>query len=582
MTRAKGAAASMLLVVMDVKPGVDPDVARAALDESLHRLRTEGPALASFNAARARLMMRRARAFETSSGRAFALGVAEVQLGDAGHLTRDMQTLDGLNPQDVRAVLDRWIGPPAYQLDVLPSGRLVQTTDVDRSVAPEPSPTPPATFPVVHTARLANGLNVRIVQRSGDALVSMAVQFDAGLGADPTGRSGLGSVTLAALQEAPGLAQTAATLGADLSARTGFDSSTLFLTALPGDAEPAMALLAQAIDGPSVTGTVLDRIRSEQLARIGSEIARPDRAASRFIAPELFGAGAYGMSFSGLGNADDVAAISPADVADFRARWLRPDNATLIIVGDLAPDQAVGFAERAFRDWRAPSTPKGLKVQSETDEAVEPRVLLLDRPGAPQTVIVVGQRLPADADPTGISVLNTVLGGVGWSRVNQDLRVAKGWAYYALSRLYETRGDDVLLLTAPVQADKTLESVTALRDHLDAFAGSGPISDAERRRAVSIATLAQAGQFESTSAVLEVLLTNTELTRPDDYAAAAAARLAQLETADLQALARRALPAEGRVWFIAGDLSRFRGALEALDLGPVRVITPGDLRPPAR
>lgn len=576
MMRQKGGAASMILLVVDVKAGVDPAAASAALDRALAELRTAGPAQGDLDAARARLRMRRAQSLESNGDRAFALGVAEVQTGDPGRERKDAASIDTAAPGDLRLLARTWLSERAYQLDVVPSGTLTASADADRGKAPTPGPAPTAPFPVANASQLSNGLRVVVVPRKGEPITRIALQFDAGLAADPAGRSGIGSLTLDSLDEGPAVASALSRIGGQIETRTTFDSSALVIAAVRSDAPAAADALALAATSSGAPAATLPRLKDERVARIGQEASRPDRGFARFIAPRLFNGSPYGAAFSGLGVAGDMKSATAADLDAWRQAWVRPDNATLFIVGDITPEDGRAVAERAFGKWRAPTGTKGTKIATAPEE-VRDQVVFLDRPGSPQTVIVAGLRLPADADPTALSTLNTVFGGAGWSRANQDLRVGKGWAYYALSRQYETRGDDAVMVIAPVQADKTIESVQELRQLLDGFANGKPIAVEELAKVRSIEGLAQAGRYESGSAVLDALLLSNELGRPYDWPGGSTQRMADLSLEDLRTLARKAFGG-GRVWFIAGDLSKIRGGVEALNLGPATVVDPASER----
>ena len=577
MTRQKGAAASMMLLVVDVKAGVEPAAATAALDRALADLRTTGPAGSELDAARARLELRRARGRETSSDRAFETGVAAVQTGDPDRGVRESASIATASPADLHALANQWLSERAYQLDVMPSGSLTATPDADRSHPPRPGSAPPPVFPVAHRSRLANGLQVVVAPRAGEPLTRLALQFDAGLAADPAIHQGLGALVLVTLDEASDTARRLSALGLRIESRVTFDSSSLLLTSTRADGPAAADLLAEAAVAPLPSAATLVRLKDEQVARIGQEASRPDRGYARFVAPRLFPGSPYGASFSGLGSAAAVREIDADDIAAWRQTWLRPDNATLWVVGDLSVDEGVALAQRAFGDWRAPAAAKGVKSTPEPG-LVDDQVVLLDRPGAPQTVIVAGLRLPADADPTAVATLNTAFGGAGWSRTNQALRIDRGWAYYALSRLHETRGEDAVLVIAPVQTDKSVESLLELRALLDGYGGDRPIMADELAKVRGIDALAQAGRYESGGAVLDALLLNAELGRPDDWPVGTVGRMETLALDDLQALGRRLYGGAGRVWFIAGDLSRIQADIEALRLGAVTVVDPASGR----
>lgn len=577
--RPKGRASSMILLIMDVAPGVKAEDASAALDAALADLRTAGPAPADVAAGQARLSMKRTLELETAADKAYNLGLGEVHEGDPARDARRLAEIAVAKPAALRDLAAAWLSKNDYQLDVLPSGQLAAGPALDRSKPPVPGPAPAPRFPPIERATLSNGLKLVVVPRPNEALTRIALQFDAGMGADAPGRAGIAGLAADMLDEgsagrpAETVARDVAGLGGQFEARSTFDSTTLVMTVRNSDAPAAAGLMAEMAAQPDFPADSLARVKAERTARIAQEIARPDRASLRYIPPALYGATPYGAPFSGLGSAAVVAAAAQADMRAFQSAWLRPDNATLYVVGDVTVDQARRTAEQAFARWRAPAGAKGAKPAATTAPPAT-RLLLLDRPNSPQTVIVAAQLLPADADPTSLTALNAVFGGTGWGRANTDLRTQKGWAYYAMSRLSETRGPDAFVLTAPVQADKSIESIREVRALLDAYGAAQPITAEELAKAVSTESLAQAGRYESSANLLDALLTNTELGRPDDYLPRAAERLKGLTLPQVQALGLKSFGGARRVWFIAGDMTKLRSEIDKLNLGPATVIDP--------
>jgi predicted Zn-dependent peptidase len=219
-----------------------------------------------------------------------------------------------------------------------------------------------------------------------------------------------------------------------------------------------------------------------------------------------------------LGSAEAVAAITRADIAAYRDRWLRPDNATLFVVGDTTMAELKPALERALAGWRAPAVPKGRKAFA-TVTPPPSRIVLLDRPGSPQSVIMAGTALRSRGvdDLLALDMANDVLGGVGSSRLNTDLRETKGWAYNASSALQERREQASLILAAPVQTDRTADSLKAMIDNVRAYNGARPITQAELDRAVNNRVRSLPGGYETSLAVLDAMSSNAVLGRPDDY-----------------------------------------------------------------
>ena len=215
-------------------------------------------------------------------------------------------------------------------------------------------------------------------------------------------------------------------------------------------ADPSLALLADVVRRPTFPAHEIERVRKEWIAGIAREKVSPDALAMRVLPPLLYGAGhPYAIPFSGSGTEASVAALTRDDLVAFQRDFLRPDNATIIVTGAVTPESILPLLERHFGDWQPPAGAKPARVDIAAATATAgTRVYLLDRPGAPQTSILVGQLMPSSLAPDRIELntANDVLGGTFTSRINMNLREDKHWSYGARSSLPETRGQRPWLL----------------------------------------------------------------------------------------------------------------------------------------
>ncbi|EQD64054.1 peptidase M16 domain protein, partial [mine drainage metagenome] len=192
---------------------------------------------------------------------------------------------------------------------------------------------------------------------------------------------------------------------------------------------------------------------------------QPTGLALRIMPPLLYGAGhAYAIPFSGTGSEAAVKALSAADLRAYHAAVVRPDNAQILIAGDATLAEILPQLEATFGRWQAPSTPRLQVSVPEVPAAPRVRVLLMDRPGAPQSLILAGLLAPPTASPDYLAIraMNEVFGGSFTSRLNMNLREDKHWAYGAGTLLRDAQGQRPFLAYAPVQTDKTAESVAEI------------------------------------------------------------------------------------------------------------------------
>ena len=258
----------------------------------------------------------------------------------------------------------------------------------------------------------------------------------------------------------------------------------------------------------------------------------------------------------------------------FEKRWLRPDNAKLFIVSDRPLAELQPLIEAHFGNWTAPAGPKGTKAfPSLPPRPGSPRILLVNRPGAPQSSIVGGELLPLDprGDIIPFDAANDALGGDFLARLNMDLREDKGWSY-------GVSGDESLMLhavpyvvSAPVQADRTGESLVELNRQITEFVTTKGVTQEERDRVVTKNINQLPGEFETSGAVLGAMMNNDMLGRPDNYYETLAPEYRAQTTASLDRAARAALDPKAFTWIVVGDAAKVRPQLERLGM-PIEVV----------
>ncbi len=443
-------------------------------------------------------------------------------------------------------------------------------------------------FPAVERIRLSNGLEVQFARRATVPVVQMALSFDAGTASDPADKLGLATLTASLLDEGTArrtsvqIAEEAERLGATLGAGASLDRTRVFMSALKPNLAASLDLMADVVRNPAFNPADVERLRTIQLNRIAQELTQPSAIAAREIAPLIFGPNhPYGKPLTGSGTPQGVQSITRADLQAYQQRWLRPDAATLFVVGDATLAELRPQLERAFGTWRAPVVPRGTKVFTTAQAPARGRIVLIDRPNSPQSVILGGLPLPIEGtdDPLQLSAANEILGGSFTSRLNTDLREVKGWSYGVRSQVTPVREQLPFIVSAPVQTDRTADSLKALIDNVREFQGPKPATPAEISRMVNSNVRSLPGDYETSSEVLAALERNALLNRPDDYLERLPARYQALSASELSTAVRAIDPAR-MTWVVVGDRARVEAPLRALNLGAVEVraaapVTPG-------
>ena len=592
----------------DVKPGADPAKVGAALDAELTRLMTEGPTADELARAATSFAASEIRSLESvggGSGKAATLAEGLLYSGDPANYRKELEAAAKLTPAAVRDAMAKWLKRPVFALTVVPGNRTgggearggdaalppaapapavmaaaATMVDADRSKIPSGGEVPTLDFPAIERTSLKNGIKVVFARRSAVPVVSVRVSFDAGYAADPKDARGTTSLLLRLMNEgttsldSSALARAKETLGASING-VGLPDSTAFeLNALVPNLAPSLDLLADYVRHPALDPAELERVRAQQLSTIQSERTDPYSLASRTLYPAIYGpAHPYGYAPSGTGEADVVKKLTRADLAAFHARWLRPDRATIYVVGDTNLADVVPLLEKSFGNWPSNRMAPPVKDFSSPIPTPQPRIVLIDRPGSPQSMILGGEVIAAKGtdDTVTLRTANDVLGGDFLSRMNTNLRETKGWSY-GVSSLISDRADRLLFAVyAPVQTDQTGPSIRELQGEMTRYLGAKGTTPEETALATQGSARELPGAFETSGAVLDGVAKIETYKRPDNYYATLPARYRAMTPADLDAAARKTIDPSRIVWVVVGDAAKVRPQLDGLGL-PVEVL----------
>jgi len=575
--------ASVFDLAITLNPGQPASVATEAMDRLVAEFLEEGPTPEELERAVAGINSRTVRGLELVNDKATALAEGALYHNDPLFVQTYLEWVNAATPEDVREAARRWLGPGWHQVDVVPAGKYANAPQgVDRSAGLPQVPTdmPTLTFPDISTGTLSNGIRIVVAERHTLPIVELSLQFDAGYAADAGGKLGVAGFTMAMLERgtesrsALEIAAEEERLGASINAGANLDASVVSLSALKNQLGPSMALWADVVRNPTFAQEEIDRLRGEWLARIAQEKAQPDALALRLLPPVLYGEGhAYAVPFTGSGTPESIEAIARDDLAAFHSAWLRPDNATIFVVGDTTLAEITAELEKVFAGWSASSTPLPTKNVADAELPASPRIILVDRPGSPQSLILGGLLAPglgSDED-LAYEAMNLVLGGTFTARINMNLREDKGWSYGASTSLQNAKGTRPYLAFAPVQTDRTAESLTEIVAELEAITTTRPITEEEMDLVIAGRIRQLPGSFQTSTAVLNSLVTSARYGRPLDYAATLTEQYEALTLSELQQAATELVRPDRVTWVIVGDLSQIRGPIEQLDIAPVEV-----------
>jgi zinc protease len=595
-------------ITADIKAGGDVAAVEKVIEEELQNLITKGPTKEELAQARTVISTNFIRGVERIGGfggKADVLAKCVVYTGKPNCYQRQLDTMMKVTGPQLQALGKKWLSKGDHTLvindgtrapvteapavanlpptKVAPPDKSLKTTktDVDRSKGPPmPSAFPQLDFPKLQRATLPNGLKIVLVERRGLPLVQMSLEVQgAGFSSDGA-KPGLANFTMGMLDEGAGqltalqIGDKQEALGARLGAAAGLDTATVFLSATTPNLEPSLALFADVLLRPTMDPKELERVRATWLAQIKQEKARPNLVGRRVSSMLLFGAG-HPYAVLASGTEASVGGLKREELVEWTKNRLRPDRATLIVVGDVSLADLQPKLTAALGEWKAPATTTApVPTPAVVKLSAKPRVFLVDQPGASQTNIWVGQPVASskDASAADFEFANAVLGGEFSSRLNMNLRENKHWAYGAYSFAANAVGQRVWAASAPVQTDKTIESIKEVDREIREYAsGKAPAKADEIVKIQSTEIRSLPGSYETSQALLREVSTILLYGRPDDYPAKRAARIQALKAADVTAAAKSIKP-DSLTWIIVGDLSKIEKPIRDLKLGDVKVI----------
>ena len=591
---------SIAEISADVRPGADVAAVNKRLDELVAELMAKGPNADEVQRVAMRAVSGKIAGLESVGGfggKAVALAEGALYSNDPDFYRKEMAEYASATPASVRVAMQKWLSRPVYALTVEPGERAAyeEAKKVEPPAAPEevvaldPSKLPPVgsfaglTFPPIERARLANGMAVYFARRAAVPTVQVSVSFDAGYAADPKDALGIQSLMLRVMREGTKtrnsrqLAEESERLGASIASGASLDRTNIGISALSANLGLSLDLLADIVRNPAFAPGEVERVRVQQLASIASELKDPGAIASRALPPLLWGKDhPYAVPGSGTGDAAVVKALSPAALSAFHDRWLRPDMAQIYVVGDTTLKALMPLLEKSFGGWKAPPEAAPVKNFKAAIPAPRPRIVLIDRPNAPQSTISAGLVLNQTGrdDLVNLRAANDVFGGSFLSRINTDLRETKGWSYGVSSRVGSEENLVSFKINAPVQADRTGDAIRALQSQLADFSGKGGITAAELERTVNGDIRELPGSFETSGAVLGSIQRIITLGRPDNYYEILPKKYLAMTTGDLDQEFRKVIDPKSLIWVVVGDAKKVRSQLDGLGLPVEEMETP--------
>ncbi|EKE82930.1 M16 family metallopeptidase [Idiomarina xiamenensis] len=577
--------AGQFILAADALPGVELTKIEKIIDEEVQRLMQEGPTaeeLARVKFATAAGFVRGAERIGGFGGKSDILASGAVYHNDPGFYQQELAYINETSGNDIQNAMRTWLSDGDFILNVEPQPRYQASADgADRSQLPAVGELPTLALPALEQFTLSNGLQVALAERHDIPNVQMSLVFDSGYAADINNKAGAASFTMDMLTEgtegrdALTLAAELERLGARISSNASIDRSTVKLDALTTNLAASLDVFADVIMRPAFSTDEIERKRALWLAHLSKEKADPRSQALRILPKLMFDANhPYSVPLTGSGTEQSISALQRDDLVAHQQTWLRPDNARLVVVGDTSVAELQPLLEQYLSDWQAPASAKPEKVFPAVTAPQQPRIYLIDQPGTPQSTIFAGQLAPNGEAPNAeqVDVMNTILGGSFTSRLNMNLREDKGWSYGARSIWFDAEAEGLWFAMAPVQTDKTAESMQEILRELSQYQQQQPATADELKKVQDNKTAKLPGAYETKSALLSALVDTLDKGHDVQWLEQYAQRVKAITLSEVKQTASSVLKPNALTWVIVGDRSQIEDDIKALGIADVQVV----------
>jgi zinc protease len=570
-------------LTVTAKPGGDLSAAEKAADEELQKFLKDGPTEAELNLAKTLVFGQYARIMERIGGfggKSDILASCMTYQGDPDCYKTYLKRIQAATPASVKKAANEWLSDGDYVLEVQPYPTDYKTGAADdRSKPPALGGAEALKLPPMQKATLSNGLKVVLAESHSAPVVNFSLIIPGGYSSDTTDTRGTAGFAQRMLEEGTPtrdslkIGEELEALSANFGAGANLDYANVSLNALKINMDKALEIYAELILHPAFPQKEFDRLQKERLAGIKREMVTPVPMGLRILPTLLYGKGhPYDESFVGTGTIETVSKMTRADLQKFHDTYYKPNNATLLVVGDTTLAEITPKLEKLFSSWKSGDVP-AIKIP-DVPQPEKDVVYLIDRPGSGQSVIFGAQLAPPFNNPDQIplSLVNDVFGGNFSSRINMNLREDKHWSYGVGSRLIAARAERPFVSFSPVQTDKTKESMAELVAEYKGIVGDKPITETELKDEQTNSTLSLPGSFETTQQLSGAYANILQYNLPENYYNTYTEKVLAVTPAQANEVAKKYILPQHLIWLVVGDMSKVEAGIRELNIGEVHKI----------
>jgi zinc protease len=443
-----------------------------------------------------------------------------------------------------------------------------------RNERPKPGNPPALKTPQLQSFKLNNGLNVWLDERKGIPVVSASLVFRAGIASNPIDKPGLASLTVDMLQNGTSsrsalqFADELALIGSNLRVRSGLDDSALTLVGMRGSLDTGLELLSDAVVNPAFSPEEIERQRQLRLGRLARAREDANDLATRTLMLALHGsANPYG--YTDIGTEESVKAISRDDVKNFWSRYIVASNAGVIVSGDISADDLRRSLEKTLGRWQGTGAPPSASTKSSLTSA---RIIVVDKPGAPQTQMRVALPAPGRSTPDyeQLQVMNMILGGQFSSRINLNLREEHGYTYGANSNFVHLHDGGWWAAASGIRTDVTAPALSEVLKEIGRIAET-PVTSEELALAKESLVGALPARFTTTEQTVNVLGPLFVYDLGTDYYSRYVPKVQAITIDNVSDISRKYLLRAKPIVILVGDRKRIEPELRKLALDPMEI-----------
>ncbi|MCZ6694377.1 MAG: pitrilysin family protein, partial [Bacteroidetes bacterium] len=516
--QASSEIASTYNIQINAKSGVDIQDIEKVVNEVMDDFIKNGPTQKELDRAKSTYFSNFIKGMERIGGfggKSDILASGTTYHGNPEHYKKVLGYVENVTIEEIKATAQKWLTKYHHTLICTPFPEYVNdASGADRSKLPELGEPVAFKFPVIQRTTLKNGMNVVLAQRTGVPTVVVDMMVNAGYSSDQFASPGTATLAMNMMDEGTKnmtslqINEKLQFLGASLRTSSDLDISYITLNTLMPTWKESLSLFADVVLNPAFPEKEFERLKKEQIATIQREKSRPISMALRVMTKYMYGDGhAYSLPYTGSGFEETVSKLTREDLVSFYDRWMKPNNVTIVVVGDISLKELTVELEKYFAKWKKGETPtKNISVVKPPDGN---KLYFMDRPESQQSVIIAGHLTNpyGEVSEIGREAMIGVLGGQFTSRINMNLREDKHWAYGAGGFVIGAKGQRPFVLYAPVQTDKTAESIQEMIKEVNQYVGDNPITQEELDKIKGNTVLKLPGKWETNNAVSNSLNT---------------------------------------------------------------------------